>query len=196
MKNPVYFLFLLILVSAMHAQTNQTSEKQIMKPVLIVIDTQNEFMQYIDPADLRIGLDMINWAIATFRSMDFPIIRVYHTNPHTGPVKDSEGFQFHEKLSVRDTDPMVVKNFPNSFKKTELDKLLKDMGANTLFLCGLSAVGCVISTYHGAKELDYDCVLLRDALLSHDAGHTHDIERIFDSVSLDVTQMMLKYAGK
>jgi len=169
------------------------SQKEVMKPVLIVIDTQNEYMKYMDDKDKKIGLQMINWAMGIFRANGFPVVLVYHTDLQWGPSTDSEEFQFDSSLAIADTDPVVIKNYPNAFKKTELEKVIKDLGGNTLFLCGLSAVGCVIATYHGAIDNEFDVMLIEDALLSHDSGLTDDIENIFDSVNLNVLNMILKY---
>lgn len=190
-------LVIVLLISFTLVSAQEESDMPMngkMKPVLIIIDTQNQFMHYMDQADSKIALEMINWSIVTFRSYGFPIIRVYHTDPQNGPSTDRKEFQFVESLQINEKDPMIVKNYPNAFKKTDLDKVLKEMGANTLFLCGLSSVGCVIATYHGAKDNDYDVVLLENALMCHDHSQTQSIEKIFDSVNFTVMNMMLKYA--
>ncbi len=42
----------------------------------------------------------------------------------------------------------------SAFKHTGLNKILRERKCNILFLCGLSAVGCVLATYFGGKDLD------------------------------------------
>ena len=195
MRNLILFLTVMLTINNLYSQNeSNTATEEKMKPVLIVIDTQNYFMHFMDEDDSSIAIEIINWTMATFRSYGFPVIRVYHTDPQGGPSPDSEDFKFVESLKINENDPMIIKNFPNAFKKTELDKVLKDLGANTLFLCGLSSVGCVIATYHGAKDFDYDVVLLENGMMSHDASQTKSIEKIFDSVNFNVMKMMLKYA--
>jgi nicotinamidase-related amidase len=85
-----------------------------------------------------------------FREHGLPVIRVYHTDLKWGPAPDSDGFQFLPSIMAQDEDPKIVKNYPNAFKKTELETLLREKGCNTVFLCGLSSTGCVLATYHGA----------------------------------------------
>lgn len=79
------------------------------------------------------------------------------------PAPDSPGFQFMPSVTVLEDDPKVLKNYPGAFKKTELEKLLRDQGINTLLLCGLSSTGCVLATCHGALDLDYDVFMVKSA---------------------------------
>ena len=95
---------------------------------------------------------------------------------------------------IQDDDPMIVKNFPNAFKKTELDEMLSDMKSNTLFLCGLSAVGCVLATYHGAMDRDYNVFMFKDALISHNSRYTDFVEEVFETVSWKAVEVMLESA--
>ena len=44
--------------------------------------------------------------------------------------------------------------------------MLKEKGSNTLFLCGLSAVGCVLATKTGAQNNDYKAFIVKDAIMS------------------------------
>ncbi|MBM3285906.1 MAG: isochorismatase family protein [Candidatus Eisenbacteria bacterium] len=120
-----------------------------------------------------------------------PVIRVYHTDPKWGPAKDSDGFQFMPSITVKDDDPKVIKNFPNSFKKTNLQDLLREKGCNTVFLCGLSSTGCVLATYHGAQDLDYKVFMVKDGLIGPDAAQTDMIEDICDSVGFAALEAIL-----
>ncbi len=90
------------------------------------------------------------------------------------------------------TTRKIIKNYPSAFKKTELDKLLKAKGCNTLFLCGLSAVGCVLATYHGAMDLDYDVFMLKDALISHDAALTKSVQEICKTIDYYALKLVLE----
>lgn len=180
----------LFFVSALFAQTDDKSKVK-MKPALLVIDIQNEFLPYMDEQDKKFGLEMINASIYQFRKHGFPIIRVYHTDPQWGPKAGSPGFEFPESIAIKADDPKIVKNFPSAFKKTELEKLLREKDCNTLFLCGLSAVGCVLATYHGADNLDFKVFMVKDALLSNNAEYTDMIEDICDSVTYKTIETML-----
>ena len=140
---------LFVLGATAYASGEEEGGKK-MKPALLVIDIQNQYLEYTDDDDREIPMYMINAAIALFREHGLPVIRVYHTNPEYGPEPGSEEFAFPESVVIEESDPKIVKNFPSAFTKTDLDKLLKEKECNTLYLCGLSAVGCVFATYHSA----------------------------------------------
>jgi len=190
-------LSLIILVSmsvTLFAQgnTGDAKVKTPVKPALVVIDVQNEFLKYMsDEKDM--ALKMINWAIATARYCNIPVIRVYHTNPGWGPKPGTTEFEFDKSVAVNDDDPKVIKNFPSGFKKTDLDKILKEKGINTLFLCGLSATGCVIATYYGGKELDYNVFMLKGAIMSDDHEMTNAVENFTETVTIETFGFMLEH---
>ncbi len=167
-----------------------------VKPALLVIDMQNAYLPRMDEKDVKTGMEMINYYIELFRANGFPVIRVYHTSPKMGPKPDSEEFQFPKSVAVKDDDPQIVKNHGSAFKKTGLDQMLKEKGCNTLFLCGLSAVGCVLATYHGAMDLDYDVFMLKDSLISHDATLTKSVQEICKTIDYYALRLVLTGAGK
>jgi nicotinamidase-related amidase len=162
------------------------------RPALLVIDIQNAYLPRMDEKDVKRGLEIINYVIALFRDNGFPVIRIYHTDPQAGPAVDSQEFEFPKTTAVKPDDPRVVKNFPNAFKKTNLDRLLKDRNINTLFLCGLSATGCVLATYHGALDLDYEVFMVKGALISPSATLTGDVEEICPTIDYWPLKLLLE----
>jgi nicotinamidase-related amidase len=192
MQNLSCYLFIVLATSLIVAgQTNQ--EKKQLKPVLLVIDIQNQYLPLMSEEDKKIALEMINGAIGLFRQHGCPIIRVYHTDPQWGPKPDTEPFEFPSSINIEPDDPKIIKNYPSAFKKTELEKLLREKDCNTLYLCGLSAVGCVLATYHSAIDLDFNVFMIKDALMSHSSEYTNFIEEIKETVSLNTIRIMLEY---
>jgi nicotinamidase-related amidase len=165
-----------------------------MRPALVVMDVQNAYLPFMDERDRKIAMDHINWAIALFRDNGFPVIRVYHTDPAEGPAPGTEAFEFPKTVAVKDDDPKIVKNYGSAFKKTDLDRVLREKGVNTVFLTGLSAVGCVLATYHGADDLDYRVFMVKHALLSHDAALTRSIYDICTNISPAALQLLIETA--
>lgn len=180
-----------ILFAALPAAAQTAPSKARLKPVLLVIDVQNAYLPLMDEKDVKSGTEYINAFIALFRATGDPIIRIYHTDPKMGPAPGSEAFEFAKSIAVRDDDPKVIKNYPDAFNKTELDKRLKDMGCNTVFLCGLSAVGCVLATYHGALSRDYQVFMAKDALISHDAALTKAVQDFCQTIDFYALKLLL-----
>jgi nicotinamidase-related amidase len=164
------------------------------KPALVVMDVQNAFMPYMDDEDTKMGMLMINATIELFRKHGLPVIRVYHTDPEGGPQPGTEPFEFPKTVGILDTDLMVVKTHPSAFNSTELDRLLRDQGVDTVFLSGLSAVGCVLATYFDADRLDYRVFMVRDGLISHDAELTASVEEMTGAVGYEAIAYMLDQA--
>jgi nicotinamidase-related amidase len=148
----------------------------------------------MDEKDKKVGMEHINWAINLFRDNGFPVIRVYHTEPGEGPAPGTEAFEFPKTVAIRDDDPKIVKNYGSAFKKTDLDKVLREKGVNTVFLVGLSAVGCVLATYFSADDLDYNVFMVKHALISHDAALTKSIYDICANISPAALKLLLETA--
>jgi nicotinamidase-related amidase len=188
-----FALILAISVQAGTKAAEKIPEKQ-MKPALLVIDTQNQYLQMMSEEDSKIALIIINAAIGLFRENGFPVFRVYHTDLQYGPKPGSREFEYPESVGVQAGDLQIIKNYPSSFKRTDLDKSLREKGINTVFLCGLSATGCVLATYWGAKDRDYETFMIKDAVMSHDASLTRSIEDAMDAVGYDAVKVMLENA--
>jgi len=192
MKTVFYFVLLFSIISNPLFSQEEKQEKKEMKPALLVIDTQKEYMPMMSEGDQEQAIEMMNWSIWVFRKFDLPIIRVYHTSPEWGPAEGTPGFEFHDSLKVTSDDPKIVKTYSSSFVKTDLDKLLKEKDINTVFLCGLSAVGCVLSTYMDAASHDYKAFLIKDALLSHKEEYTNNVEEMYNALDLETIMYMIE----
>jgi nicotinamidase-related amidase len=167
-----------------------------IKPALLVIDIQNTYLKHIPDKDREAALTRINMYIDMFRNHDFPIIRIYHFSKEHGPLQGTEDFEFPTSVLIKSEDPKVIKTYPDGFNKTDLDKVIKEKYCNTLFLCGLSSVGCVLATWIGAFNYDYKAFLVKDAIMSHNKDYTKNIEIMFDAVGYDVIQLILENADQ
>jgi len=185
------FLLALFLMSSSIFGQQAEPEKNQVKPALLVIDIQNEYLKYISEDDKKWGMEIINGAIYMFRQHNLPIIRVYHTDPNWGPQPGTEPFEFPKSVIIKDDDPQVIKNFPSAFQKTELDKILKEKGCNAMYLCGLSSVGCVLATYFGGMERDYKVFMVKEGIMSNNSDYTRVIRDICETVSFETVMFML-----
>lgn len=188
-------LFVIVLfvlpVFAQDGEGNQPGKEQ-MKAALLLIDVQNQFMPMMAEKDVKEAPEYINWYMMLFRYYKLPVIRIYHSDPEWGPAPDSEGFAFDTLFKIKESDPMVIKTYGNAFNRTNLDSLLQAKEINTLFLCGLSATGCVLATYIGANDHDYKAFMLKNALLSHDADLTKAVQEFTSTISWDAMKLLLE----
>jgi nicotinamidase-related amidase len=188
----LFLLVLFLITTSIFAQKTEP-EKKAVKPALLVIDIQNEYLKYMSDEDKKLGMEVINGAIYMFRQHNLPIIRVYHTDPSWGPKPDTEPFEFPKSVIIKDDDPKVIKNFPSAFQKTELDKILREKGCNTLFLCGLSSVGCVLATYFGGMERNYKVFMVKEGIMSHNSDYTRIIRDVCETLSFETMGFMLEH---
>ena len=197
MKKTTAILAILLLVLSIvsFAQDKTEKPRESIKPALLVIDIQNAFMPGMS-SDKETAMEYINALIDLFRKHGYPVIRVYHSSEEYGVTPGTEGFEYPETVKILPTDPKVVKIYPDGFNKTDLDKVIKATGSNTLFLCGLSAVGCVLATWNGAQNFDYKAFMVKNAIISHNAEYTKNVEQMFDAVTYDMVQLIIENEGK
>ncbi len=170
----------------------EEQERLELKPVLLVMDVQNVWMPRMSEEDRSSALQKINESIALFREFGQPVIRVYHSDPKLGAEPDTEPFEFLTSISITEDDLKIVKNHASAFTKTDLEQILRESERNTVFLCGLSATGCVLATYFGAMDREFFVLMVEGALLSHDASYTKVIEDICASMTIEEARETLQ----
>ena len=188
--------FVLLMNSGkLFSQDNEQSKTPV-KPALLVIDIQNAYLDIVPELEKKQAMHYINGLIDLFHNNDYPVIRIYHYSKEYGPKQGTEQFEYPESVLIRPEDPKVIKTYADGFNKTDLDKILREKGSNTLFLCGLSAVGCVLATWIGAQDHDYRAFIVKDAIMSHNSDFTNNVEVMFDAVSFDVVKLILENSEK
>lgn len=76
---------------------------------------------------------------------------------------DSPGTQIIDSLAPRDGEPVVVKKRVSAFAGSDLQVLLRGLGADALVLAGIATSGVVLSTVREAADLDFRLTVLADA---------------------------------
>ena len=198
MKEGLVLFVLLATMPVLMAQTDMPRKppSKDMKPALIVIDIQERYLPMMAQEEKDFALRMINGLIWLSRQYEVPVIRVYHSDLQFGPKPGEEGFEFPSSVIIDDDDPKVIKNYPSAFTKTDLEEILRKKEINTVFLCGLSAVGCVLATYYGAMDRGFETFMVKNAIMSHKAEYTDVVDDITETVSFKTLQFMLEYLRK
>ena len=189
-------ILLMIVSGKSFSQDQKDQTKAQIKPALLIIDIQNVYLSMVPEREKEVAMTYINGLIELFRSNGYPIIRIYHLDKEYGPKPDTEQFEFPTSVLIKDEDAKVIKTYGDGFNKTDLDKIIKEKGSNTLFLCGLSAVGCVLATWIGAQDHDYKAFMVKNAIMSHDSGYTNNVEDMFDAVGYEIVQLILENSRK
>ncbi|MFD3926784.1 cysteine hydrolase family protein [Streptomyces sp. NPDC058614] len=131
---------------------------------LLIIDVQNGSMA--DAHDRDRVITNINTLVDRARAEHVPVVWVQHSDDHL--KRDSESWQYVPELVRRDTEPLVHKNYGDSFEATELEALLAERGVGQLVVAGAQTDMCIRSTIHGAFARGYDVTLVADAHTTED----------------------------
>jgi nicotinamidase-related amidase len=196
MKNTLIRFGLIVVFAIVSISTFSQNQKARVKPALLVIDIQNAYLNGMPQREKEMAMLNINYYIQLFRNYGYPVIRIYHYSKQFGPAQDTEAFEYPGSVLVKADDPKIVKTYPDAFTKTSLDSILKANGTNTVFLCGLSAVACVLATWYGAQNNDYKAFMIKDAIISHREDYTKNVEAMFDAVGPDVVTLILDNSEK
>lgn len=170
--------------------TDKSNREKGIMPALLIIDVQKRYLPIIPERDREMAIYFINMLIKVFRDNKLPVIRIYHRNDDMGPKPGTDEFEYPSSVLVTTEDPQVIKTYSDSFNKTKLLSLLNEKGCNTVFLCGLSAVGCVLATRTGAYNNDLKPFIVKDAIMSHNTRYTKMVESMFDAISFDAVKLI------
>ena len=130
---------------------------------LIVIDVQTGLFQRKTPIYKEQELlNNINSLERYVRSINIPVIYIQHSNGST-LVKGSNEWQLHHRLQKEESDLLIHKRHPNTFKETNFKKELEARGIEQLVIVGTLTDNCVSATCIGASELGYKVIVATDA---------------------------------
>lgn len=144
-----------------------------MRTALLIVDVQNDYFpggrnELAGPipaaANVRKLLD-------AFRERKMPVIHVRHESTRRSAtffLPGTPGAQIHDSVKPLDGEIIVTKNFPNSFRNTELLPLLRDQGIEQLVVCGMMTHMCIDSTVRAAHDNGFNCIVAHDACATKD----------------------------
>src|SRR3546814_7838514 len=73
-------------------------------------------------------------------------------------VPGSDGARINETVQPDGDEPVITKNFPNSFRETGLNDLLKEKGIEEVVIVGAMSHMCVDATVRAANDLGYKTI--------------------------------------
>jgi nicotinamidase-related amidase len=135
---------------------------------LLVIDIQNDYFpggaMELEGADAA-GAKAAE-AIRNFREKNLPVVHVRHLSVRPGStffLPGTKGAEVHSLVTPKAGETVVEKNFPNSFRNTNLQQVLEKQGIKNLIVAGMMTHMCVDASVRHAADLGYKITLLGDA---------------------------------
>lgn len=99
-------------------------------------------------------------------------------------AEDSPGTRVHPALAPLEGEPLVTKKRVSAFAGSDLELVLRALGARHLVLCGIATSGVVLSTLREAADRDYRLTVLSDACVDADPEvHRVLLEKVFPKQS-------------
>lgn len=134
-----------------------------MKAAFLIVDVQKAFFDNEDyNPQLRRASEYINHVGNLFRKYNQVVVHVQHKT--AGGGEGNEGFEVSENIIQEDGDLYITKAYGNSFWKTDLETILRDLEVDLVIVSGFAAQNCVLATYNGSIERDFETVILHHGI--------------------------------
>src|SRR2546429_6018379 len=126
---------------------------------LLVIDVQNGVVGGAHERDTVVA--NVGSLVDKARRERVPVVWVQHSDKVL--ARGSDDWRIVPELTPADAEPLVEKNYGDSFEDTSLETVLSGLGVGRLVVVGAQTDACVRSTLHGAFAPGYDATLVSDA---------------------------------
>ena len=148
-----------------------------MSTALIIVDIQNDYfengkMELVNPDKAATNAaKVLEW----FRQNNKEnIFHVQHIagDPALGFfLPNTQGAEIHETVQPMETESIIIKHFPNSFLKTELESKLRENGVTKVVVVGMMTHMCIDATVRAAVDLGFETTLIEDACATREMSY-------------------------
>lgn len=139
-----------------------------MTTALVLVDIQNDYFPGGNMALEGMDAAAANAArlLAGFRERGLPVFHVRHLSVRSGAtffVPGTPGADLHVSVKPAAGEPVVEKNFPNSFRGTSLLEQLRGANADGVVIAGAMSHMCIDATTRAAFDHGLRCTVAEDA---------------------------------
>lgn len=143
-----------------------------MSKALIIIDIQNDYFENgaMELVGSLEASEKAQQVLSKFRNDSLPIIHIQHLAAANGTffLPNTVGQEIHRNVTPLAGEKLIVKNYPNSFRATELLDYLKSEKITELVFVGMMTHMCIDATVRAAKDFEFECTLISDATATRD----------------------------
>lgn len=141
-----------------------TALKKRPNTALLVVDVQNGVVKQAYERSAVVA--NVGSIVEKARRERVPVIWVQHSDEQL--ARGSDDWRIVPELAPGDAEPLVEKNYGDSFEDTTLETVLSNFGVGRLVVVGAQTDACIRSTIHGAFVRGYDVALVSDAHTTED----------------------------
>lgn len=167
MRKLIVLLALLLTLNISKARQDE------MKYALLLVDIQNDYFD--GGANPLVGSieasQKAKDVLEYFRGNNLQVVHIQHISSRPGStffIPNTNGVEIHANVKPLLTEKVITKQFPNSFRDTELLAYLKEQGVTSLVICGMMTHMCVDATVRAAKDYGFTCTVISDACATKD----------------------------
>ncbi len=139
-----------------------------MNTALLLVDIQNDYfpggrmvLEGSDEASLR-----AKELLTAFRQKHLPIVHIHHVSTRPGAtffLPGTDGVRPHSNVQPLPDEFVVQKNFPNSFRNTNLLEHLQSLQVEQVVVAGMMTHMCIDATARAAFDFGFSCTVVDDA---------------------------------
>jgi nicotinamidase-related amidase len=134
-----------------------TNDIPLSESALLVVDAQDSFK--VDPKwERRNNRNFernVSALIDAYRAAGRPVIFFLHTDSDPGFERDSVHLRLMDFITVREGEPVILKDTRNTFTGTTLQAQLLALGVRRLAITGIQMEQCCETTARVAADLGY-----------------------------------------
>lgn len=143
------------------------------KRAVIVVDIQNEYFSSgkLPLANIEKAAAYAAQVIDAARENKDLLVHIHHEFPDPNAplfTPGTDGVNIHETVAPEGDEPVILKNYPNAFLKTNLKELLDANGIEDVLVIGAMSHMCIEATSRAASDFGYKVSVLEDACATMD----------------------------
>ncbi|MFP7753454.1 cysteine hydrolase family protein [Thermodesulfobacteriota bacterium B35] len=147
-----------------------------MPEALVIIDIQKDYFPggNMEVVNSEAAAKMANLLLTKFRKEKKVIIHIQHISTREGAtffLPETKGVEIHESVSPVESEKIITKNFPNSFRNTDLENHLRDNGVKKIIFCGMMSHMCIDATVRAAYDKGFTCIVAEDACATRNLSY-------------------------
>ena len=135
---------------------------------LLLIDIQNDYfpggkMELSGTVDAG---DNAGRILDACRMRGITVVHIQHLSVRAGAgffIPGTEGAEINRVVAPIPGETVIQKNFPNSFRNTDLLDYLKNRNITELLICGMMTHMCIDATVRAAFDYGFECTVAGDA---------------------------------
>lgn len=147
-----------------------------MNTALLLIDIQNDYFPggRMELEGAVEAAQKANELLQCFRDHSLPTVHIQHLS--LGPdasffIPGDRGADIHDLTVHYEGEPLVQKHYPNAFRETDLQGMLKEWGIERVIITGMMTHMCVDATARAAADLGFRLIVAEDACATRALTH-------------------------